>query len=484
MIVCKDCGHKNQNQTTFCEACGTFLEWAGESVLTGQHQAIPAPEAPVEAAPPAADPVPAPPPPAAEVAAPPPPPAPAAEPPPSVAPPGATGAAFQAQRLPVISAPDESPPAEPPPVEAAAATPPATPPPPAAEPTPEEPKAPAAARPGTQVLRAMRMKARPPAPPPAAPAGPTARPPAEEHERRPPKPPSVEPPRPQGNPGDIFCSSCGTPNDPTRHYCRSCGAQLAGVAAAAPVTPARRVPWWRRIFGGGKGQEVPPPAGTRPASTGKRGGAGRTAMGAGGGAVNSVAHVGRRFFQVVAILGALGIAVVAIGPWRSEAKSHVSGWFDDVRRVIQPRYVKVTPTKITASSSLKNNPPQNAFDGIIETFWAEGAHGDGAGQSITATFAKPTDLARVGLTLGDQSKPQLFATRPVPKTLSFVFYDANGAVVKRETVSLEQTPKFQKRDASANGVTRVVIRIGSTYPPVKGKRSSASIAEIELFTKD
>ena len=72
----------------------------------------------------------------------------------------------------------------------------------------------------------------------------------------------------------------------------------------------------------------------------------------------------------------------------------------------------------------------------------------------------------------------------MPKTLSLVFYDANGAVVKRETVSLEQTPKFQKRDASANGVTRVVIRIGSTYPPVTGKRSSASIAEIELFTKD
>ncbi len=155
-----------------------------------------------------------------------------------------------------------------------------------------------------------------------------------------------------------------------------------------------------------------------------------------------------------------------------------------MRRVIQPRYVKVTPTKISASSSLKNNPPQNAFDGIIETFWAEGAHGDGTGQSITATFAKPTDLARIGLTLGDQSKPQLFATRPVPKTLALVFYDANGAVVKRETVSLEQTPKFQKRDASASGVTRVVIRIGSTYPPVKGKRSSASIAEIELFTKD
>jgi hypothetical protein len=471
VIVCKDCGHKNQNQTTFCEACGTFLEWAGESVLTGQHQAIPAPDAPVDEIPPAppapADPVPAPPPPASEPPAFEVPPAPP-EPPPAAPPPGATGAAFQAQRLPVIPAPEESPTPAPPP---------------AAEAPPEEPKAPAAARPGTQVLRAMRMKARPPAPPPAAPAGPTARPPAEEHERRPPKPPSAEPARPQGSPGDIYCSSCGTPNDPTRHYCRSCGSQL-GAAAVAPVAADTRASWWRRLFGRGAAPATLAQAGTRPTGKGRRGGASRTAMGAGGGAVNSVAHVGRRFFQVVAVLGALGIAVVAIGPWRSEARSHVTGWIDDVRRIVQPHYVKVTPSKITASSSLKNNPPQNAFDGIIETFWAEGAHGDGTGQSLTVTFTKPTDLARIGLTVGDQATPQAFATRPVPRTLALVFYDADGAVVKRETVSLEQTPKFQKRDASAKGVVRVVITIGSTYPPVKGKKSAASIAEVELFTKD
>jgi len=100
------------------------------------------------------------------------------------------------------------------------------------------------------------------------------------------------------------------------------------------------------------------------------------------------------------------------------------------------------------------------------------------------TFAKPTDLAQIGLTVGDQSAPQAFATRPVPRTLELVFYDVNGAVVNREQVSLEQTPKFQKRDASAKGVSRLVIRIKSTYPPVKGHRSSASIAEVELFQKD
>jgi hypothetical protein len=227
---------------------------------------------------------------------------------------------------------------------------------------------------------------------------------------------------------------------------------------------------------------TPPPAGTRPAAG--KGGAGRSAKGAGEGAINSVAHFGRKFFQLVAILGVLGIGVIAIGPWRNEAKSKVRGWIDDARRIVQPHYSKVTPSKISASSALKADPPQNAFDGIIETFWAEGARGDGTGQSLTVTFAKPTNLARIGLTLGDQKAPQNFATRPVPRTLELVFYDANGAVVKREPVALEQTPKFQRRDASANGVTRVVITIKSTYPPVKGTKSSAAIAEVELFTKD
>jgi hypothetical protein len=460
VIVCKDCGHKNQNGTTFCDSCGTFLEWGGESVLTGAHPVIPAPDAPVEPAPPA--------------------PAPPITPPPPADPAPEAGAAFQAQRLPIISDPGDD--------AAPGATPlaPATPPPPAAPvpaaPAAEEPKAPGPARPGTQVLRAMRMKARPPAPPPTAPpAGPSARPPAEEQARRPPKPPSAEPARPQGNPGDIYCSACGTPNDPTRNYCRSCGNQLS-AAAATPIVGAPRASWWRRLLGRGGTPATPPPAGTRPAAG--KGGAGRSAKGAGQGAVNSVAHVARRFFQVVAILGVVGVGVIAIGPWRTEAKSKVRSWIDDARRIVQPHYSKVTPSKISASSALKADPPQNAFDGIIETFWAEGAHGDGTGQALTVTFAKPTDLARIGLTLGDQKAPQNFATRPVPRTLELVFYDANGAVLNRETVALEQTPKFQKRDASAKGVSRVVITIKSTYPPVKGTKSSAAIAEVELFTKD
>jgi hypothetical protein len=37
MIICRVCGHQNPNGTAFCQnaACGTFLEWSGESVDTG-----------------------------------------------------------------------------------------------------------------------------------------------------------------------------------------------------------------------------------------------------------------------------------------------------------------------------------------------------------------------------------------------------------------------------------------------------------------
>jgi hypothetical protein len=472
MIVCKDCGHKNQNATTFCEACGTFLEWAGESVLTGAHPVIPSPDAPAgDAVPVVETPIGPAPEPEPVVAPPPPVPKPVASPPEPV--PNATGAAFQAQRLPVISDPaGETPLAPAPP-----ATPPPAPPPQAA-PSPEEPKAPAAARPGTQVLRAMRMKARPAPPPAAPPDGPTARPPAEEHERRAPRPPSTSAPRPQGDPGDIYCSSCGTPNDPTRHYCRSCGTPLAGAAAgeAAP-----RVSWWRRLLGRGPKHAAAVPAGTRPVGGGS---GGRSAIGAGQGAVNSLAHGARRFFQVIAVLGACGIAVVAIGPWRSHARSTVRGWIDDARRVVQPHYVLITPDKISASTSLKADPPQNAFDGVKETFWAEAAHGNGTGQSLTVRFSAPVELARIGILSGDQTKPDTFATHPAPKALDLVFYDANGGVVKRTRIGLEQKPDFQRRDAEAKNVSRLVIRIADVYPAEKGTRSSASIAEIELFKKD
>src|SRR6202022_1149306 len=45
VIVCKQCGHHNDDNDTFCGSCGKFLEWTGERVVVAQPEAEPpAPE--------------------------------------------------------------------------------------------------------------------------------------------------------------------------------------------------------------------------------------------------------------------------------------------------------------------------------------------------------------------------------------------------------------------------------------------------------
>src|SRR5207237_2235482 len=45
VIVCKQCGHHNEDSDTFCGSCGKFLEWSGERVVVAQPEPEPAPAA-------------------------------------------------------------------------------------------------------------------------------------------------------------------------------------------------------------------------------------------------------------------------------------------------------------------------------------------------------------------------------------------------------------------------------------------------------
>jgi len=45
VIVCKQCGHHNEDSDTFCGSCGKFLEWSGERVVVAQPEPEPAPTA-------------------------------------------------------------------------------------------------------------------------------------------------------------------------------------------------------------------------------------------------------------------------------------------------------------------------------------------------------------------------------------------------------------------------------------------------------
>src|SRR5204863_3592046 len=87
------------------------------------------------------------------------------------------------------------------------------------------------------------------------------------------RPTRIAPPPEQpaaAQPGDLICGNCGTPNDPSRHFCKACGRSLA------TAVPARKPPWWRRFFPERKplaaGQRT---ARVRSAESGRRGGVGR-----------------------------------------------------------------------------------------------------------------------------------------------------------------------------------------------------------------
>jgi hypothetical protein len=227
VIICKKCGHHNEDRDEFCASCGAFLEWSGERVVQ------PAPPVPQP------DPEPAPPPGFVErvrqavglegqretsTA-----PGPAAGPGGPAPPPPAGGWVAPAS-LGTGNASSAAPPVPPPAATDSADLASAD---PGAAAAPAQPVNPAAREPQAVSPAAQRPRA---VPRTTAPAG----------DRR--------------EPGDLICGQCGTGNRPTRHFCQRCGASLAEV-------PVVRTPWYRRLF---KRRQAPA-ASDRPTSFPTRG---------------------------------------------------------------------------------------------------------------------------------------------------------------------------------------------------------------------
>jgi hypothetical protein len=150
-----------------------------------------------------------------------------------------------------------------------------------------------------------------------------------------------------------------------------------------------------------------------------------------------------------------------------------------VQNLFNPQVVSVNSLEPTATSSVPGKEPKFAGDLVVNTFWAEGAEGDGVGQTITFTFAEKTDLTKVLFTVGDTDTTENYLNNPRPKKLHLVFDNGGSADLDLKIDEFRKPQGFNLK--GAKGVTKVDIVISEVYPGRGG--TETGIAEVEFKKK-
>lgn len=261
-------------------------------------------------------------------------------------------------------------------------------------------------------------------------------------------------------PGDLICDSCGTGNDPSRKFCRRCGNSLA------KAEPVKKVPWWKRLFAGGKKKQ-----------RGKQGKGKKAITGAKQASFKAEMAMAR-LRNAVMILAALGLAGGFMVPSvRAAVFNTGRDGINKARDTLFPNFDPIRPVTVTASSEAPDHPAVASADLAINTYWSEGAEGDGVGQVITYTFNEPFELAKILVTPGaiDPNQPDLFLKQPRPKDIHLVFDNGGSADISlKDEVNKAQTFTIK----GAKGITKVELSITSVHPGTGGQ--DTSIAEVEF----
>jgi hypothetical protein len=249
------------------------------------------------------------------------------------------------------------------------------------------------------------------------------------------------------NPGDLICGECGLGNAPARKFCARCGTSLAQAAIVA-------VPWWRRLFPGGKAKE--PKAGTRPR---RRRGGGDTRRGIGRAIRRTIA---------VAVLVA-GVLYATVPPLRSTVNTEVIGLKNDVTGIFVTQYAPVRPTKVIATMANPDHGANLVSDNASNTYWS--APGDRE-QALVLSFDRPVDLRKAIVRVGIGADIQA-AHRP--QKLHLVY-----STGKTWDLNLADTPDAQEVTVeNSAGATSVEIHVVALNRSLQGK--DMAISEIELF---
>ncbi|MEI7742212.1 MAG: hypothetical protein WCK58_00525, partial [Chloroflexota bacterium] len=263
--------------------------------------------------------------------------------------------------------------------------------------------------------------------------------------------------------GDRICGSCGEPNDPARKFCRRCGASLA----EARTVEATKLPWWRRIFGGGKkakqytaGERI----GSMEAGSKKKGGGLLKGAFTGLGLVRTV---------LAALVGLGLVGYLAIPSVQGTVNSFVSGGIpgivDKIQRFVNPKLDPIRPTEVTASSEVDGHPVKQMFDTFTNTDW----QGNDKVSTFTVKFKETFDL---GAVIVHPGSADTFTDLRRPSKLAFDFADGTSITIDVQDVKDAQT----FTSVTAGKIDSLTIRILATNGP---ESAPISISEIEFFKK-
>ena len=312
-----------------------------------------------------------------------------------------------------------------------------------------------------------RLPVAAPEKPAAPPDQPAARLPTEELRRTPPRPTTPQPEARVARPGDLICGNCGAPNDPSRHFCASCGRSLA----AATSLPAAADPWWRRLLRRvfGRRQAAPMQAGERTAQlqSGDRGGGSRV-----------LAGIRTMVLTIVATL--IGFAIVG---YLAVPSIHNSA--DDLIHQVTSAFatpVHVYPDTVTGRA-LPGHGPQFAVDKTHNLFWA--APLGAQPPSLDFRFNAAIDLTAIIVTPGAETDINGYAR---PKLIRLTLGDAPPIEKTLEDAQLVDASgggggkvlAFQVLDLPASKVNEVKLDVLSVYP---GKRDAVAIGEVEFVAR-
>jgi hypothetical protein len=165
------------------------------------------------------------------------------------------------------------------------------------------------------------------------------------------------------------------------------------------------------------------------------------------------------------VLLGVAVAVLALGPYRSQSMSRLSA----LRAHLFPRPVYVQPSS--------QSPPSAR---TLEDLSATTAWTGPPGTSLSFGFSPAVKLFKVGVLNGDAPTQPGYKSDGRARRVDLTAYDVSGRRLGRRRLTLGDKPGFQQFLVPFSPVARLVVTVVDQWP---GSHANVAIRELEFFRR-